>query len=56
MAYQVLLKALKAPADLQYQLAFLSSVSGINTFKPQIDSLTRHLLHRNSVKFTETPP
>lgn len=27
MAYQVLINALKAPAHLQYQLAFLSSVS-----------------------------
>lgn len=27
MAYQVLVNALKAPAHLQYQLAFLSTVS-----------------------------
>lgn len=41
MAYQVLLHAFKAAAHLQYQLAFLSSVSGMaepaNTLSPVLN-------------------
>ena len=56
MAYQVLNKALKAPAHLQYQLAFLSTVT-----PPRKSQNARHLTNRdpscrNSSKSTMDPP
>lgn len=55
MAYQVLVNALKAPAHLQYQLAFLSTVSDLPQNPPRQKS--NHLCHdRNSAKFTKAPP
>lgn len=55
MAYQVLVNALKAPAHLQYQLAFLSTVS----YLPQSSQgrkLTTFSHGRNSAKSTKAPP
>lgn len=37
MAYQVLVNALKAPAHLQYQLAFLSTVSELSQSPPKAE-------------------
>lgn len=56
MACQVLCNALKAPGYLQYQLAFLSSVSYPNNSNLRARRLTQRFLLRSSVICTRGHP